>query len=62
MGTEKPNFMFPTVKDYFYHKRECYNAGALIKRIQVRHANDYNFSLYDLHDGKIVYLLTQYSQ
>ena len=62
MGTEKPNLIFPAVKDYFDHQRECYNKGTVIKGVRVGNTTDCDLSFYDLHDGKMLYLLTQHSQ
>ena len=52
MGTEKLNLIFPAVKDYFDHKRECYNTGTVIKGVRVGNATDCDLSFYDLHDGE----------
>ena len=55
-GTENYSNMMPAVKNYFFEKGELYD-----NKKSIHYLTNNNISYYDLHDGKILYLLTQHS-
>ena len=55
-GIESYSNMMPAVKDYFVEKGALYGAKNAISSLK-----NCRISYYDLHDGKMLYLLTQHS-
>ena len=60
MATKNYSLIFPAVKENFYLKMKLYDVATSVKIIQFGNETDCALSLYDLHDGKILYLLTQH--
>ena len=61
-GTEKPELIFPAVRNYFNLKSLLYDETSTITNIQNGNSNQTRVSFYDLQNGKMLHLLTQHSQ
>ena len=57
-GTGKSELIFPAVTNYFNSKSLLYDKTSTIENVRNGNSNQIRVSFYDLHDGKMLYLLT----